>query len=348
MFIILTAFILVCVYGMKFAPLKGFNENYLSFADTTAVKGIFVFLVFISHFTQYYQMSTAFDNPYKLLKAILGQLIVVMFFFYSGYGIIESVKKKGSGYIKTFPKNRCLKTLLHLNIAVLLFLIFDLIIGQKVTLYKFVFALIGLESIGNNNWFIFTITVMYLLIFISFTIFKKNKLPVICIVTLMSVVFVVVMMRLKDDWYYNTVLSMPAGMWYSYFKDKIEKFVIKNNFTYLLVCAVIGVGFLFSYKNRVDSIAFYELHAVFFGLLIVLFTMKVHLGNKVLEWFGNHVFSVYVLQRIPMIALGQVEVISSNEYLYFALSLILTVIISELFDRAMKVIDGKLFKVKKA
>lgn len=348
MFIILMAFMLVCVYGMKLAPLKGFNDGYSSREDTTAIKGIFVFMVFISHFTQYYQMHTAFDNPYKLLKTFLGQLIVVMFLFYSGYGIFESVKRKGSGYINTFPKNRCLKTLLHLDIAVLIFLIFDFIIGQKVTLVNFLLALVGWSSIGNSNWFMLAIIIQYIIVYISFTVFKKKKLPAICLVTVLSVVYIIAMAKFKEDWYYNTALCLPFGMWYSYFKDSAEKFIMKNNITYIITWLVFGAIFTASYLKRDDSIVFYEIFSVSFCMIVVLFTIKAHIGNKVLEWLGNHVFSVYILQRLPMTALRKIEMISTNRYLYFALSLIITVIISELFDRAMKVIDKKLFKVKKA
>ena len=46
----------------------------------------------------------------------LEQLMVTMFLFYSGYGVMESIKRKGDDYIKSFPKKRILTTLINLFI----------------------------------------------------------------------------------------------------------------------------------------------------------------------------------------------------------------------------------------
>ncbi|MBP9988817.1 MAG: hypothetical protein KBT46_04885, partial [Ruminococcus sp.] len=238
MSIILFLFALICVYSMKIMPVKEFNNGYISKNDTTAVKGIFVFMVFLSHFTQYYKMSTAFDNPYKALKTFLCQLIVVVFLFYSGYGIFESIKRKGSEYIKSFPTKRCLKVLLHFDIALVLFLIYGLATGKKIKLLTFILSLIGWESIGNSNWFIFVIVVQYLIVFVAFLIFKKNNPAAIITTTVLSVAFIIFLSKFKATYWYDTALCLPAGMWYSFFKDKIEKFVMKNNITYCITFAL--------------------------------------------------------------------------------------------------------------
>lgn len=336
----------ICVYGMKIAKPDGFNENYLSRNDTTAVKGIFVFLVFMSHFIQYYDMNTVFDNPYKIVRNFLGQLVVVMFLFYSGYGIFESIKKKGTDYVKGLPVNRCLKVLLHLDLAVLLFLVLDLIIGKKVTLTKFLLSLVGWANIGNSNWFIFTIVILYLLVFISFMLFKSKPVLAIAFTTLLTGLYMFIMSKFVYAYWYNTALCFPLGMWYSLYKEKIGKFFMKNNIVYILGVAFFAVLLAVSYNTK-RNFAMYELYTISFTLLVVLITMKISFGNKVLLWLGNHVFSVYILQRIPMTVFQRVDVISSNYYVYFTLCFVVTVILAELFDRFTAVVDKKLFAGKK-
>lgn len=345
MFLILVVFSWICVYNMKIAPVNGFNTGYLSRRDTTAVKGIFVLMVFMSHFTQYYRMSTAFDNPYNWLKSNSGQTVVVMFLLYSGYGIYESVKKKGTDYIKSFPKNRCLKTLLHLDAAVLIYLVFDLLTGQKVTLPNLLLSFVAWKGIGNSNWFMFLIIVQYVLVFISFTVFRKKKINALILETVLSVLFMVVVQRFKQPWWYNTALCFPLGMWFSFFKDKIEKAVMKNNITYAAAFAVTAGIFLLGYLKRREFV-FYEIWMLTFALVIVLVTMKVSFGNKVLEWLGNHVFSIYIFQRIPMIFFEDISAVSGNRYLYFAVCFIITLVISGLFDKVTGIVDGKIFPVK--
>ena len=135
-------------------------------------------------------------------------------------------------------------------------------------------------------------------------------------------------------------------MIYSYFKESIEKFVMKNNFCYFAVFAAVAVIFFFTYTKN-SNFVFYEVWVVAFTLLTVLVTMKVSFGNKILSWLGNHVFSVYLLQRIPMMIFENIKAISSNRYIYFFVCLAITLIMAELFDLLMKLIDKKLFVPKK-
>ena len=346
----LVILLLVCVYGMKIYTLKEFNTGYLSKNNTTAVKGVFVFLVFMSHFIQYYPVSDAYDTPYKAVRLFLGQLVVVMFLFYSGYGIYESVKKKGSGYIKSFPVNRFLKTLLHLDIAVLLFVIRNLIMDKPMKLANVLWSFIGWKNIGNSNWFMFTILILYFAVYLSFLIFRKKNVWALVLTTVLTIVYVVVMANVIKvaNYWYNTALCLPLGMWYSFLKDRIEAGVMKNNIIYhITLAATFGLFMLTHYNKR--PLTVYIFWTLLFCLVVVFVTMKVSFGNKALYWLGNHVFSVYILQRLPMSVFYEIEPIASNRYIFFILSFGVTVILAELFDRSMAALDKVLFtkKIKK-
>lgn len=63
---------------------------------TGAIKGIFVIIIVYSHVKQYLSVPYA-DPANKLFFDVLyflGQLMVVAFLFYSGYGVAVSVSKK--------------------------------------------------------------------------------------------------------------------------------------------------------------------------------------------------------------------------------------------------------------
>ena len=59
----------------------------MSREKTNAIKGIFVILIFLSHYSGYVVLEGHYDIPYLLLQNHLHQMVVVMFWFYSGYGI---------------------------------------------------------------------------------------------------------------------------------------------------------------------------------------------------------------------------------------------------------------------
>lgn len=342
------ALALVSVYGMKIYTPKQFNKGYISRDNTTAVKGIFVFLIFMSHFLQYYTMSGPFDMQYRGVRLFLGQLVVVMFWFYSGYGIYESVKRKGVSYINDFPKNRVLKTLFHLDLALLAYVIRNLIMGVRMKFVDFLLSLFGWSTIGNSNWFMFVVLVLYLVVYLSFMLFRKNKELALVSTTLLTVVYIVIMYNFTDKelYWYNTALCFPIGLWYSYFKEKIEALVMKNDIIYHVVLVAVFSGFMATHNNKTE-LPLYILWTVLFTLFVVLLTMKINIGNKVLFWLGNHVFSIYIFQRLPMSIFVRFDAIASNRYLFFILSFAVTALMAELFDRGTAKLDKVLFERKK-
>lgn len=343
---ILTIFLLICVYNMKIMPFKGFNVNYLSRETTTAIKGIFVFFVFLSHFSQYFPYGSEPDHWFYFVKHNSGQLVVTMFLFYSGYGIFESIKKKGTDYVKTFPKNRILKTIFHLDVAVLIYLVIDHFLEIKFKTADILLSLIGWSSVGNSNWFMFAIILQYAFVFLAFIIFRKHKLPAIITVTALSVAYMLIMPKFKDSYWYNTALCLPLGLWYSYLKGGLEKAIMKNNFTYLLFFAIFAAAFYQSFKNR-NNLIYYEVWMLSFTVLVVLVSMKVNICNKALMWLGNHVFSIYILQRIPMMIFKRKGVEFPNIVICLIVCFVITAVLAEVFDLAMGAIDKKLFKPKK-
>lgn len=330
---------------MKLMPFKGFNENYLSRETTTAIKGIFVFFVFLSHFSQYYPLGAVPGDGFYYIKHNSGQLVVTMFLFYSGYGIYENIKCKGSVYVKTFPKNRILKTLVHLDAAVLIYVVLDCILGIKFKATDLLLSFTGWSTIGNSNWFMFTIIVQYIIVFLSFIIFRKRRIPALITATALSVIYMYIMYRFKENYWYNTALCLPFGMWYSHIKDGTEKVIMKNNITYFSFLIAFAAGFYFSYRYS-KYLVCYELWMLTFTVLILLISMKINVCNRALTWLGGHVFSIYILQRIPMIIFTKTGVEFPDIRLCFAACFAVTAVFAWIFDTATGAADKKLFKVK--
>ena len=76
-----------------------------------------------------------------------------------------------------------------------------------------------------------------------------------------------------------------------------------------------------------------------FVMAAVLITMKLQFNNGFLQFLGTHLFSLYILQRLPMRILKEVFSYNSHPYVYFILSFSATVILALIFDFAMKKVD---------
>lgn len=205
--------------------LKITNDNStfaISKEQTQAIKGIFVITIFFSHFCSYVFFDKWFDIPMKSYCSWLGQLMVVPFLFYSGYGIFESVKKKGRDYIKTFPKKRILKTLVHFDFAILLFLIYDFFFAPEyLSLLKILLSFIAWNSIGNSNWFIFAILCAYVFSYLSLYFTRGNLLKSFISITVLCFFYIAVVSRFKGGYWVDTILSFPLGCFLSLCKEKL-------------------------------------------------------------------------------------------------------------------------------
>ena len=339
MLVYLIILLVLCCMGLQTAKKDAFSSGYLSKEQTGAINGIFVLIVFLSHASTYVELSGPLDAAYLTFKGYLRQLIVAPFLFYSGYGMLESIKKKGMAYVKSIPGKRFSKVLLHMEIAVTLFLLTDLAIGNrfdwKTTALSFTFW----TSIGNSNWYIFAILCLYLIVFVSFLVCRANLYIGTALTCVLSAGYAFVMIRAgKDSWWYNTAVLYAFGMLWSLFRPQIERLTAKNDVTWFLSVGVLLVPYYLCYARRDTHLAWYYLWGILFMALLVLVTMKVRIGNSVLSWFGSHVFSIYILQRIPMLVFRKLG-LTDHRYSFITLSFCATLVLAVLFDAALEKLD---------
>ena len=99
---LLLLFLVPCSFGVR-----GFHvDRYIGRDEIQPVKGLFLILVFASHFCQYVTLGGGLDAGYLNTRKFLGQMIVVPFLFYSGYGVVASIRRKGETYLLSMPVQR--------------------------------------------------------------------------------------------------------------------------------------------------------------------------------------------------------------------------------------------------
>lgn len=75
--------------------------------------------------------------------------------------------------------------------------------------------------------------------------------------------------------------------------------------------------------------------AIAFALIVVMLTMKIRIGNSVLQWFGENLFPLYIYQRLPMIALQYYfgdRFVSHYSLLFLLTCLLITSLIARCFN----------------
>lgn len=328
------------LFGLK-TKSSGFFDDFLERRQTDAVKGLFILLVFCRHALQVtydagFRPENGWDALGYRLCNDLGQLVVVMFLFYSGYGVMESVQKKGKPYLDSFPRRRILNTLLNFDVAVLVFVALNLVMGKAMSLKQIGCSLFAWDSVGNSNWYIFVVLLCYLVTWISGRVFPNGGWKMVALTSALVLAGEAFLSILKhgEQWWYNTMLCYPAGMCLSLFKDRFTRIAKRY---YLPVFGLLLAVFLFLHFQRWIP-AFrgltYNVHSIAFALLVILATMKVKTGNRFLCWAGTCVFPLYIYQRLPMRVFrywpGDAWV-CANPYVFFLLCAGITGIIACLY-----------------
>ena len=152
MLLFLFAIFFVVMINNRLKGTNAFFTDYSSPAQTTSINGIFVLLVFLSHAAQYVKLNGVMDKPYDLLKTFLGQLVVVTFLFFSGYGMMESIRKKGKAYVKSIPGRRLFKVWYHFAIAMIFYVILNLSLGRSYGVKTTLLAFTGWSSIAEYKY----------------------------------------------------------------------------------------------------------------------------------------------------------------------------------------------------
>ena len=313
-----------------------FNGEYLSLEMTNAVKGIFILLVFIKHATPYvinagWVPTGIWGELFNFVNNNVGQWIVAMFLFYSGYGVMESIKRKGHGYIQSLPRKRILQVLVNFDIAVLIFIIVDIILNKPLTIKQCLLSLTGWESVGNSNWYIFIIMLMYLITFIAFYKEREGKYRRHLLVAVsLTTIFSILLSYIKPEYWFNTMFCYTAGLCFSVYKAKIDAFT-KSHYWQILLVTIISLLIIDRIPYHVKGLV-YNTFSVMFCCLVVLLTMKFKINSPILLWCGKNLFPLYIYQRIPMIVFSSINdgaFAAGYPFLFTIASLIVTIFITK-------------------
>lgn len=246
---------------------------------------------------------------------------------------MESIRGKGYAYVKTMPRHRILNTLVNYDIAVLMFIGLNIILGREMSVRQMLLSLACWDSVGNSNWYVFIIILCYAIAWGSSIVFKGEgrvcyAVLVLCALSMFSLSFI------RPSWWYDTILCFPVGMIYSKWKHEIERLCVKHYWPLMsMLCAaaillgikcpgLLGVG--------------WNIKAIVFVLAIILFTMNFPIRHIALQWLGQHLFPLYIYQRMPMMVLFYFDPVGFATWrmpLYFALSLVITFVISALYKK---------------
>lgn len=341
-------FCLLSVINIKIKGTNCFYKDYMTLENTSPIKGIFVWLIIMRHYKSYYKSKKVYICN-KIISC-LGQKIVSLFLFYSGYGINESIKRKGITYVKTLPK-KSLILFIKFQIILLIFLFNNILLGIKFNFKKYVLSIIFKETLGNSNWFAFTIISFYLYSFLSFGFIKNKNLYfigiiLINIISYLHSYFTYNYFYPKKNCSVDNILCFIIGIYYSLLKIYFDKIFMKNDILYFGNIAIIIVIYYYFYSFCTKNIYFISITNCLFSLITIFVSMKIRFNNEFLMILNSHSYSIYLLQRVIMRFVYYNKYFQNNQFIRFIFIFVSILFISNIFDNYSIFIDN-IFKQKK-
>jgi len=341
-------FLIFCLLSIIDIKIKGFNQyfnDYMELKNTNAIKGIFVWMIVLSHYRGYYKSNKIYI--YRTILNYLGQKMVSLFLFYSGFGIYESIKNKGIKYIRTLPR-KIIILFIKTQIIIFIFFLNNLLLGIKTKLKNYFLSIIFISSIGNSNWFAFTIISFYFYAFISFIFIKNEKkfflgILIITIINFFHVFFVYNYFYPKMRFTIDNTLCFIIGLYYSLFKKYFDKIIMKNDIIYIGNISFFILIYYYYYVYQKKTVLIVSITNSIFCLIIVIISMKIRFNNEFLNLLNSHSFSIYLLQRVVMRFIYFKKFFKNNEFIRFFFEFTTILFISLLFDNYTSFID-KYFK----
>ena len=278
---------------------KGFVDDALARSQTDAVKGFFIGCVTVSHMSGYLTArGIDLGRLFTFINfTLIGQLMVVMFLFYSGYGVMRAIEAKGEAYVRAMPLKRILTTLVNFDVAVAAFFLLNVLFAREMTARQVLLSFLGWDSLHNSNWYIFDILLCYVFTWVSARFLSRKYVPVAT--TVLCLGLMGVLSTTKGTWWYDTLLAYPFGLFVGCHQD-VLKTLARRFYWPLIVLVIVGLGT--AYWLQLNG-GVRNIQSILFAAFAVLASMKVAVKSAVLAWMGAHLFPIYIYQRIPMNAM---------------------------------------------
>lgn len=311
--LLFAVFFLLFLYKIEF----GVSDEFMSKDYTTYLRGICALAIMLRHIriTDFAPLNV-FDY--------LGNPIVGIFFFLSGYGMLTRIKQTGiDNYMNGFILKRCVPLFVeYIFVWIFNFVCMFLVSGNFNFLKKI---------ITPYSWFIIMIEVLYIVFYIGYKLFKDNLKRLIIFVTISELALIIALsvFGVGECWYLS-LLCFSGGMIYSVVNlNKKRTLPLIFGFGALAVVAT-GAEYVLSDKPKIIVLWALIYNASVLSLAIVALSVGryVRFKNPVFELCGKMSLEIYLLHGVFQFIFKEIKPIYNNSLLYGAMIILCTLLMS--------------------
>lgn len=315
-YLVYPALLVFLFWGVSVSGKNSWNEEVLSLRQTKALQGFFAVIIMLHHLALCSCDKNVepefFRNGLQMFLP-MGYLCVAIFFFCSGFGLYKSFKEKPD-YMKGFLKNRAMLPVVALVVTSALFGVTRASLDEKLSLSQ-PFQVGGMRTLNPYGWYIYAIVILYIGFSWGFSYCRNEKIAFAKTILVAAGYMLFCIWWLYGDWWYNTVPLFIIGMFVAKYEPSFLEwskkwyilllplsillfagtFYVAEN-TELLLDAM-GVSYGFDLLRTVYLIAKMT-SAIFFVWFVIMFGLKVRVGNKALKLMGGITLEFYLIHGL--------------------------------------------------
>lgn len=304
--------------------------DYLSVDSALPLRGIMAIAIVLHHMSE----KTTGGVLFPFMQH-MGYLIVAVFFFLSGYGLMISYLSKGSIYLKSFWKKRILYLFCIFALVSAVYSIYYLLIG------KFKPSLM----IAANSWYIIIQILLYIIFWFSFSAFGR-KAGIVSVFVFQTILMFVLIWTGKAGIWYISNYGFTAGIIWAEKKETMDALLNKHYW----ICVVVSVAIFALFSALPLFIGGYDIcriiSSVAFCLIVVLILYRIKIVGKLWSWLGGISLEIYLLHGL-VITLLKNSFHVQNGFLWSVLTIVISVLIAAPVHKMNEIIAKKCRSIAK-
>ena len=352
---ILIIFLIILCYGLKIESKNRYFNPFDS-QQTKNFKGFFSIGILLHHLGFMAKFSR--NSRYFIPKYYIGHPMVGIFFFFSGYGVMKNFLTK-KDYLKGFLKHRFIIVLIPFYLINTLYgLLFyftrnkyfyqytPLCVGIKNhNLKNILNTFLGYTPAYENGWYIISISLLYIVFYITFRFIKHHWINILIIFIYISWTILYGRNKSGFGWFKSPHWhKSPFSFLYGILIAKYEKTIInflKKFYIFALPISIIMFLYICYYERTQYLSLWISSSKFFFGKtqlrkyiikhiiyhlfcfssinLIHILSMKIFFNNSILEYLGNISYEIYLYHTFFLYFLRKkiIQVSHDGFYIFF-------------------------------
>lgn len=301
---------ILIVLSCKFVqPIQaGYNEEYLSRDITTAERGIAALFIVMHHLSQ----AIPVRGPVVLMRYI-GFIMVALFFFLSGYGLMFGFLNK-QDYLRDFLRKRVLTILIPYWFVDIGMIIIQLMRGHTYSVSDYILSFVGVETI-TDTWFVTAIIILYIIFYVTFKLadcFEDSETAGSFLLGIFLIVYYIVCILFDVDSFYTASVSafLFGVLWHQIGNRVMAAVKRKYAFSFVSVSLCFAILFLgrlalstYGYDNKIIHIVLRNMISIIFVLWVLILTQKILIKGKALRALGSISYEIYIVHYVVLYGL---------------------------------------------